>query len=773
MAEGTVTPRSLTDVDGTLTKSEFLDCIGTKLHMSPVSSSYNKFLVFWNEEDDESDSYQTLFSNVGPSLLTTPIIKDKVKIALQHVDLSYNVSILAQFWVPVTAGGRQFLITSDQPFGLTSLRKGLCCYRKYCLNYSYCISGGGSESAVSSTGPPSRVFVRGLPEYSPNVEFYSNIKEYHLRDEAMRRRIKNYMAVPVFDPTSQDCIGVLELVSTPGLIGEMDKPAYIFGLISTALQGVGLRTSKFACHFNTENDLAKSSTGLSHALHDIRKALEETCRSHNLPFAQTWKHSYMGNVMSTTSDEYYLSHTRFSLLRDTCESFQLLSGRGVVWRAFASGKPCFCRDITMLSIAEYSFAHIARKVLLDSSLAICLKSDHTGDDVYYVLELFLPCKTADPRLLLESVLLIMKNHLDSFRLASGQKLGDEMLVEVLRVSKEDKLDFLRLFHDATGGSVGLPDQSSSVDQLLFSDEGTDWEFSTIDNARDIVDEQWGSYLECLPKEDASVPKCSLAVNNDLSGWNKDSCDTQSVKGGSSYINSSVSTSRFPGKDYSNTMVAEDHNTVDHQNAISSDHKVESSDTKEGRSSASVSERINHETIMKHCGLTLKDAARSLKVSPTTLKRKCRKLGIPSWPRMKNQANCSTTSIESKKDNEKHNSKYGQEGLNSNMSTEDGPTCSKQNFSQAATVTSNSSMIIKAAYGEKILVKFELPFSSRLVDLEKEIILRLKLADFSIWYQDEDKEWILLTCDADLRTMESMGKTTIRVSVTHCTDAATS
>ncbi|KAL3512373.1 hypothetical protein ACH5RR_025090 [Cinchona calisaya] len=126
---------------------------------------------------------------------------------------------------------------------------------------------------------------------------------------------------------------------------------------------VGLRASKFTCHFNMEKDLAKlSSTGLSHALHDIRKALEERCRSHNLPFAQTWtpprsgeNHSYIGNVMSTTSDEYYLSHTRFSLPRDICESFQLLSGRGVVWRAFASGNSCFCRDITMLSVTEYSF----------------------------------------------------------------------------------------------------------------------------------------------------------------------------------------------------------------------------------------------------------------------------------------------------------------------------------------------------------------------------------------------------------------------------------
>nr|XP_027125161.1 protein NLP6-like isoform X2 [Coffea arabica] len=783
-------PNDVEDIDGTFSKSEFLDYIGTKLHTS-VSTSRKSFRVFWDEEDDESNSYQTLFSQVGPPLLPPPIVKDKIKIALQHVDLLYNRAMLAQFWVPVMIGGRRFLKSSDQPFGLTCLRKGLCSYRKLCLNYYYCTDntcssdggadyvdvdvdwngGGGVRESVLLTGPPSRVFLRGLPEYSPSVEFYAD-SEYPLRDEAMGRKISDYMAVPVFDPNSRECIGVIELVSTADSVREMDKPAYIFGLISTALQGVELRTSNFTSDFDLESDLAKSSTDISHALRDIRKALGDACQTHNLPFAQTWMpqlgkcHSYTDNALSTTSNEYYLSHARFSLFRDTCESFPLLRGRGVVWKSYSTGYPCFCRDVTKLSIADYSFAHVGKKVLLDSSLAICLKSDHTGNDVY-VLELFLPFKTADPRKLLESVLLTMKKHLNSFRLASGHTLEDEMFVEVLKVLKEDKFDLFRLFH-TDGGSDELLDRGSSIHQQLFPDD-QNWLLSSINTANTLIaDEQRLEDLVSYPRLlEASDSKLSLVTGDDLAAWKEDSCDTQSVKEGNSNINSSASTFSFPAQDNLESLVAED---AGFNAPLSRD--VDFSVNKESISSASDLDKLDRETIEKHSHLTLKDAAKSLRVSPSTLKRKCRKFGIPRWPRKRNQGTCSPTSTESNKDREIPNAEYGQEVSHPNVSSQEGTNSSKHNSLQAATIAKDSFMMIKAAYGGIKKIKFQLRFSSRLVDMEMEAASRLKLkvGDFKFWYLDEDDDWILITCDADVRTMESMGKNTIKVSITHGDDA---
>ena len=160
------------------------------------------------------------------------------------------------------------------------------------------------------------------------------------------------------------------------------------------------------------------------------------------------------------------------------------------------------------------------------------------------------------------------------------------------------------------------------------------------------------------------------------------------------------------------------------------------------------------------------------VRPSTLKRKCRKFGIPRWPRKGNQGTCSATSTESNKDREIPNAEYDHEFSHTNMSSQEGSTSSKHNSSQAATIAKDSFMMIKTAYGEIKKIEFQLRFSSRLVDMEMGTASRLKLkvGDFKFWYLDEDDDWILITCDVDMRTMESMGKNTIKVSITHSDDA---
>ncbi|KAL3512367.1 hypothetical protein ACH5RR_025084 [Cinchona calisaya] len=164
------------------------------------------------------------------------------------------------------------------------------------------------------------------------------------------------------------------------------------------------------------------------------------CKRHKLPFAQTWTPSsdenYIGKVMSTTKKGSYLSDRKYSLLKEACMNIQLMKGQGVVWRAFSCQNSCFCRDVSQLRITDYSFSHVARTLGLTSSFAICLQSNRTGDDIY-VLELFLPnYKTRDPRILLDNLLATLKQHLKSFKIVSGQKLGKELYVEVLKVSEE-------------------------------------------------------------------------------------------------------------------------------------------------------------------------------------------------------------------------------------------------------------------------------------------------------------------------------------------------
>ncbi|XP_071906284.1 protein NLP5-like [Coffea arabica] len=168
---------------------------------------------------------------------------------------------MVQFWAPFTVGGRLLLKTSDHPFGLTSLRKGFCSYRKLCLNYSYVVDEEAAEEYNHHGGgrlgkdPPSHVFQTGLPEYSPDIKFYSN-QEFPLRDDAIHRGMKYYLAVPVFEPDgSQDCIGVLEFLYNPHLF-PMQKLTTFVRVISATLKAVELRTSDYYYHLDMENDLA-------------------------------------------------------------------------------------------------------------------------------------------------------------------------------------------------------------------------------------------------------------------------------------------------------------------------------------------------------------------------------------------------------------------------------------------------------------------------------------------------------------------------------------
>jgi hypothetical protein len=82
---------------------------------------------------------------------------------------------------------------------------------------------------------------------------------------------------------------------------------------------------------------------------------------------------------------------------------------------------------------------------------------------------------------------------------------------------------------------------------------------------------------------------------------------------------------------------------------------------------------------------------------------------------------------------------------------------------------SSSIMVKATYRDDT-IKFPLSLSSGKRDLEKEVTTRLNFSpgSFVLKYLDEDGDWVLLTCDADLRTcmttLRSAAKTTVKMSI---------
>ena len=78
---------------------------------------------------------------------------------------------------------------------------------------------GESDGAL---GLPARVFRHKLPEWTPNVHYYPS-REYPRLEHALHYNVRGTLALPVFEPSGQSCVGVLELVMTSQKINYAPK----------------------------------------------------------------------------------------------------------------------------------------------------------------------------------------------------------------------------------------------------------------------------------------------------------------------------------------------------------------------------------------------------------------------------------------------------------------------------------------------------------------------------------------------------------------------
>lgn len=134
-------------------------------------------------------------------------LKERMMQALRLIGRSC-VDVLAQVWMPVrTEDDRLVLSTREQPFVLEHKTDRMWTYRTISENFVFAVSGG----ARAFPGLPGRVFLQQVPEWTPNVQFYSD-HEYLRVKHAMACDVRGTLAVPVFESTSRDCLAVIELV---------------------------------------------------------------------------------------------------------------------------------------------------------------------------------------------------------------------------------------------------------------------------------------------------------------------------------------------------------------------------------------------------------------------------------------------------------------------------------------------------------------------------------------------------------------------------------
>ncbi|KAL2230061.1 UNVERIFIED_CONTAM: Protein NLP6 [Sesamum indicum] len=459
-----IVPGELENCQEKYSISAFAEHLETKLCWSMWGRKHHMFRwIFWSPEQEELEGPQTISSTCYPKSIPSTLtnhgtfIKEKIKCSLQRIIECYIDYCLVQFWAPKTAGGRCFLTTSGQPFAVDWLCKGFCWYRKHCSSHDYLVDGEANEAEL---GPPGRVFQSGLPESSPDLRLYST-KEYPLRNQALSCGIKGYMALPVFDLLGQDCVGVLEFVVFSAeyinIVNEVEE---------------GLKTADIRWTLNINQPCLEASLlqnekdrgGQQLVLNEIKQMFEVLKRSAQLHLAQAWITSMNSLEVDNTpnsgtilmeraifkvfvdyEDDYNSPTTHFL---KACKLHSLIVGKGIVGRILATCESFFCPSVSNFSITEYPLVHYARSARLTVSFAICLQSSLTGDDIY-VLEFFLLPGSSDGGYswsFLPFLLTIMERQLNSFKVATGQLLGEELSVKAIEFCKDNGFDSFKLGH---------------------------------------------------------------------------------------------------------------------------------------------------------------------------------------------------------------------------------------------------------------------------------------------------------------------------------------
>nr|GEV55352.1 hypothetical protein [Tanacetum cinerariifolium] len=674
--------------------------------------------------DDETDVKPFRTSPVNYPLTDTffndQTPEKRLSQAIKYLnEFTRDTDILIQLWLPVRKeGGECVLTTEDQPFILNSNSKVLLGYRHISKSQHFATE----DDSEAFFGLPSLVFLKKFPMCTPGG------KEDVNNDQQMN--LCGFLVLPIFEVRSGTCLGVIEIVT----ISQNVNYSHELDNISKALEAFDLRSSEFLIHPKPED----SNGSYEVVLAEIREVLKCVCDTHGLPLAQTWSMctqqgrgrcpQQSAACISVIKSASYVFDPNVLGFYEACSELHLLRGEGIAGKALGTNQPCFATDITGFSRTEYPLSDHAKIFGLTGAVAIRLRSTYTGP-TDFILEFFLPrdCRNDDEqKQMLSSISYVIQQVSKSLHVLNN----DELIQDSYSFRESDESSWISYMMEAQQRG-----ESFVVSMGPHKEEPQ--EFNVIN--------QWDYQRSTLSGRGKKIQPDLKPKGRKRSLGVKSSDEKKRIKAEKS-ISLPVLQQYFPG--------------------------------------------------------SLKDAAKSIGVCPTTLKRICREHGIMRWPSRKiKKVGHSLKKLQLIID-----SVQGAEGtiqlgsfytnfpelsstpkptndsahLLASQKTSGSSSCGSDNSSPPLGISTKVNTLNAQKHsgfhnkpaqdeGKSLLLKKDDVFRVKVVNGEKKIRMCMSrdwnfeelqrgimvrfnidvMNSVTLKYLDDDSEWVLLTCDADL------------------------